>query len=230
MMKSKELRARAWNSLKGKYWLAFAVTLVLGIFVSSGTGLVSGSQSLVDVVSMVDPSEMDATMSVGALVVLAIGLVLCMVGALIGIFVGNAANVGLANYFIKNTDGQPSFVDAFAGFKVRYGRNIGTLLLVGIKTALWSLLFVIPGIIKSFEYAIIPYILADDAEISSKDAFKKAREMMKGNKWRLFKLDFSFIGWGFLCVLTAGVGAFFLAPYVNAAAAEFYVELKNKQN
>ena len=119
------------------------------------------------------------------------------------------------------------FKDAFSGFKVQYGRNIVTLLLVGIKTVLWTLLFIIPGIIKSYEYAIIPYILADDPEISSKDAFKKAKQMMNGNKWRLFKLEFSFIGWTLLCVLTLGIGTFFLIPYVNAATAEFYVELKN---
>ena len=107
--------------------------------------------------------------------------------------------------------------------------NIGTILLMGIKLFLWSCLFVIPGIIKSYEYAIVPYILADDEEISSKDAFKKAREMMMGNKWRLFKLNFSFIGWDILCVLTLGLGTFFLLPYINAANAEFYVELKNKQ-
>ena len=118
----------------------------------------------------------------------------------------------------------------FSGFKTKYGRNIGTLLLVSIKTVLWTLLFIIPGIIKSYEYAIIPYILADDEEISSKDAFKKAKQMMKGNKWRLFKLNFSFIGWMLLCVLTLGIGTLFLIPYVNAANAEFYVELKNKNN
>ena len=147
---------------------------------------------------------------------------------LIDLFIGDALTVGVCNYFIKNTDSKPAFKDAFSGFKVRYGRNIGTLLLVGIKTVLWTLLFIIPGIIKMFEYAIIPYILADDAEISSKDAFKKAKEMMKGNKWRLFKLDISFIGWGLLCVLTLGIGTLFLIPYMNAAIAEFYVELKNK--
>jgi uncharacterized membrane protein len=91
-------------------------------------------------------------------------------------------------------------------------------------------LFIVPGIIKSFEYAIIPYILADDAEISSKEAFKKAKEMMAGNKWRLFKLEFSFIGWGVLCVLTLGIGTFFLIPYINAATAEFYAELKTNKS
>ena len=75
---------------------------------------------------------------------------------------------------------------------------------------------------------MIPYILAEDPTITTKDAFKKSKEMMTGNKWRLFKLGFSFIGWLLLCVLTFGVGAIFLTPYMEAATAEFYVELKNK--
>jgi uncharacterized membrane protein len=168
-------------------------------------------------------------MVLGAVVLNGVVLISSTIGTIFSIFVTNAITVGVSNYFIKNTDSKPLFKDAFAGFKVKYGRNIGTLLLVGIKTVLWTCLFIVPGIIKSFEYAIIPYILADDAEISSKDAFKKAKQMMKGNKWRLFKLDFSFIGWIILCILTLGLGTFFLIPYVDAAMAEFYVELKNKQ-
>jgi uncharacterized membrane protein len=185
---------------------------------------------MAEIATVVDPSEMDATMALGAAVILGIAVVLCIIGMLLSIFVGNAANVGLANYFIKNTDGQPVFADAFSGFKVQYRRNIGTLLLMGIKLTLWSLLLVVPGIIKSFEYAMIPYILADDPEISCKEAFAKSKELMKGNKWRLFKLELSFIGWAALCVVTFGAGAFFLAPYLNAATAEFYAELKNNQN
>ena len=228
MLNSKALRVKAWESLKGKYWMAFVVVLVLGLLSSIGTSLINCAQDLVNVVNLVEPSEMDSTMKMGALVITGSALVFCIVGFLISLFVGNAATVGLCNYFIKNTDSKPSFKDAFSGFKVKYGRNIGTLLLVGIKSFLWTLLFIIPGIIKMYEYAIIPYILADDSEISSKDAFKKANQMMKGNKWRLFKLEFSFIGWFVLCVLTLGIGTLFLLPYVNAATAEFYVELKNK--
>ena len=229
MLRSKELRAKAWESLKGKYWMAFIVVLVLGILSSIGTSMVTFSQNLTEVLNLVDPSEMDSTMEVGAIVVICIALVSCLIGFLISLFVGNAATVGLCNYFIKNTYSKPSFADAFYGFKVKYGRNVGTLLLSGIKLVLWTFLFIIPGIIKSYEYAIIPYILADDAQISSKDAFKKAKQMMNGNKWRLFKLNFSFIGWFVLCVLTFGLGTFFLIPYVNAANAEFYAELKNNQ-
>ena len=228
MLKSKELRAKAWNSLNGKYWMAFAVVLVTGLIASVGNAFVSFGQELSAVLGMVDPSEMDSTMIAGALVLSGVVIISAIIGALFSLFVTNAITVGVSNYFIKNTDSKPSFGDAFSGFKVKYGRNIGTLLLVGIKTVLWTLLFIIPGIIKVYEYSIIPYILADDPEISSKDAFKKAKQMMNGNKWRLFKLEFSFIGWFILCVLTFGLGTFFLLPYINAANAEFYVELKNK--
>ena len=228
MLTSKELRAKAWNSLKGKYWRAFLVILVLGLLASIGTSLETSSQTLTETINLVDPSEMDETMELGAAVVGAIATVMAVVGMAISLFVGNAADVGLAHYFILNTDSKPSFADAFYGFKVKYRRNIGTLLLVGIKLALWSLLLVVPGIIKSFEYAIIPYILADDPEISSKEAFRKAKEMMMGNKWRLFKLNLSFFGWFVLCVVTCGLGTPFLLPYVSAANAEFYAELKNQ--
>ena len=228
MMKSKELRVKAWNSLKGKYWRAFLVILVLGLLASGGTSLQTGSQTLTETINLVDPSEMDAEMELGAAVVGTIATVMAVVGMAISLFVGNAADVGLAHYFVRNVETKPSFADAFYGFKVKYLRNIGTLLLVGIKLALWSLLLVVPGIIKSFEYAIIPYILADDPEITSKEAFRKAKEMMMGNKWRLFKLNLSFFGWFVLCVVTCGLGTPFLLPYVSAANAEFYAELKNK--
>ena len=229
MSNSKELRARAWESLKGKYWMAFAVILVTGLIGSIGNAFVSFGQQLGEVLGMVEPAELDSTMAIGALVLSGVVIFSAIIGGLYSIFVTDALTVGTCNYFIKNTDSKPSLKDIFSGFKVKYGRNIGTLLLVGIKLVLWTLLFIIPGIIKSYEYSIIPYILADDPEISSKGAFKKAKQMMKGNKWRLFKLEFSFIGWFVLCVLTLGIGTLFLIPYVNAATAEFYVELKNKQ-
>lgn len=228
MLTSKELRVKAWNSLKGKYWRAFLVILVLGLLASIGTSLETCSQNLTDMLNLVDPSEMDETMELGAAVVGTIATVMAVVGMAISLFVGNAADVGLAHYFILNTDSKPSFADAFYGFKVKYLRNIGTLLLVGIKIVLWSCLLLIPGIIKSVEYSIIPYILADDAEITSKEAFRKAKEMMMGNKWRLCKLYISFFGWFVLCVVTCGLGTPFLLPYVSAANAEFYAELKNK--
>ena len=140
MLKSKELRVKAWNSLKGKYWKAFMVVLFLGFLSSIGTGVMTCSEDMMEIVNMVDPSEMDATMELGAAVISVAASVIGIVGMLISLFVGNAATVSLAGYFIKNTDSKPSFADAFSGFKVKYRRNIGTLLLVGIKVVLWSIL------------------------------------------------------------------------------------------
>lgn len=228
MMKSKELRAKAWASLKGKYWMAFVAVLIAGLICSVGNSIVSFAQGAAEIPGMVDPAEMDNTMKLGALFISGIAIVSAIVGFLICTFVNGPMNVGLSKYFILNSESAPALSEIFAGFKVKFGRNAGAMLLVGIKTVLWTCLLIVPGIIKSFEYAIIPYILADDDIISTKDAFKKANALMKGNKWRLFKLDFSFIGWFVLCVLTLGVGTFFLIPYLNAAMAEFYLELKNK--
>ncbi len=228
MLNSKQLRLKARESLKGKYWKAFWVSIVTGIIYSLGVSCISFGESVSQILTMVKPEEMDFTMKLGAQVIAGIAIVSLVIGLILDIFVGSPILIGSCNYYIKNTYSNPSFGSAFAPFKVRYGRNIWTMLVMGIKLILWTLLFVVPGIIKIFEYSIIPYILADDEEISTKDAFKKARAMMKGNKWRLFKLEFSFIGWMLLCVLTLGIGTFFLTPYIEAATAEFYAELKNK--
>ena len=154
MLKSKELRAKAWESLKGKYWLAFVVVLVTGIITSFGNSFISFAQQLLDVLNLVDPAELDNEMLIGALVVNGIAAGSTIIGAILSIFVSSAITVGVCNYFIKNTYSKPTFADAFSGFKVKYGRNIGTLLLVAIKSVLWTCLFIIPGIIKMFEYSM----------------------------------------------------------------------------
>lgn len=230
MLKSKDLRVRAWNSLKGKYWLAFLAALVVGIIFSVGTSFSTFASESVGVVTSVeaDISELDDIMKAGAAYILGMSLLFSLIGSIYTIFVGNPMMVGNYKYFIENTSTKPAFSTIFSGFKTRYGRNVGIMLLMYIKAFLWTLLLIVPGIIKSFEYAIIPYILADDPEITSKEAFKKAKAMMQGNKWRLFKLNFSFIGWILLCCLTLGIGTFFLVPYIEAANAEFYMELKNR--
>ena len=94
--------------------------------------------------------------------------------------------------------------------------------------ALWSLLFIIPGIIKSFSYSMSYYILLDNPELSANEARKRSMEMMQGNKWRLFCLNFSFIGWILLSFLTFGILLFWVKPYMEAAKAEFYESLLPK--
>jgi uncharacterized membrane protein len=223
MWTRKDLKARAKLTLKGHYWTALVATLVLG-FANGGSGGSSLSARFEEEFLAGQSPEYVAGFWVGMIVV-------ALVSLAVAIFVGGPLEVGVRRYFTSACCRQYDLGSLGFGFKQgRYWNTLKTQLLRAVETFLWSLLLVVPGIIKSFEYAMIPYILADDPEISCKEAFAKSKELMKGNKWRLFKLELSFIGWAVLCVVTFGVGAFFLAPYLNAATAEFYAELKNNQN
>lgn len=116
----------------------------------------------------------------------------------------------------------------FEGFK-DYGRILGTMLLQAVYTALWSLLLVIPGIIKSYSYAMTAFILKDEPELKNNAAIEKSMAMMEGNKMKLFLLDLSFIGWGILALFTFGIGLLFLQPYMGISRAAFYEDLKAQQ-
>ena len=113
----------------------------------------------------------------------------------------------------------------FDGFN-DFGRLVGTNLLQAIYTFLWTLLLVIPGIIKNYSYAMTDFILKDQPELANNAAIEKSMAMMDGNKMKLFLLDLSFIGWAILCLFTFGIGFLFLQPYVQSAHAAFYEDLK----
>ena len=119
---------------------------------------------------------------------------------------------------------KPNFVQLFDGFR-NYASSLALYLLIAIFTFLWALLFLIPGIIKSYSYSMSYYILADDPDIPANEARKRSMELMRGNKWRLFCLDFSFIGWILLSILTLGILFFWILPYIQTAHAEFYQDL-----
>ena len=140
--------------------------------------------------------------------------------------------VGLSYYLINivETDSKgDQFELLIEGFKKSLATSIIANLLVMIFTFLWFLLFIIPGIIKSLAYSMTPYIIADNPDIEPMDAIDKSREMMHGNKMRLFFLYFSFIGWFLLSALTLGVGFIFLMPYIQTTVANFYVELRGSK-
>ena len=115
------------------------------------------------------------------------------------------------------------------GFKP-YLRNVWGMFLMGLFTNLWSLLLIIPGFIKMYSYSMTPYILVDYPELSANQAINLSIKMMKGHKFDLFFLHLSFIGWGVLSILTAGVGLLWLIPYMNTAQASFYQVVKNEYN
>ena len=110
--------------------------------------------------------------------------------------------------------------------KSNYLHKVWGMFLTYLKIFLWGCLFIIPGIIMTFAYAMTPYILEEHPEISAWDASTRSREMMKGHKFDLFYLYLSFIGWFLLALLTLGIGGLWLAPYMEGAKAAFYNDLK----
>lgn len=116
----------------------------------------------------------------------------------------------------------------FEGFK-DYGRILGTKVLQAVYTFLWTLLLIIPGLIKAYSYAMTDFILKDKPEMKNNAAIEKSMAMMDGYKMKLFLLDLSFIGWFILCLFTFGIGFFFLQPYIQVAHAAFYEDLKESR-
>lgn len=99
-------------------------------------------------------------------------------------------------------------------------------MLTSVFTFLWSLLFIIPGIIASLSYSMVYFIALDNLELSALDVIRKSKEMMRGHKGEYFVLGLSFIGWGILGIFTLGILYLWLIPYMQVTMANFYNELK----
>ena len=148
------------------------------------------------------------------------------VGSLIALVITGPLTLGLATVFSKLIRGEKAEIaNVFDGFK-NFVDSFLLYILNGLFTALWSLLFVIPGIVMSYAYSMSFYILKDNPELSANEARKQSIEMMRGNKWRLFCLDFSFIGWSLLSMFTFGILMLWVTPVMQASRAAFYESLK----
>lgn len=152
-----------------------------------------------------------------------------LVGLAFGIayfVLGSIARVGYArfNLTLLERGKDPEIGELFSYFK-HWKTLAVTGLLEGLYVFLWSLLFVIPGIIAAYNYAMVPYILTREPQLPPREALNRSKEMMQGNRWRLFCLHCSFIGWALLCLLTLGIGSLWLTPYTQAATAAFYKEI-----
>jgi len=134
---------------------------------------------------------------------------------------------GLAKVFIGlvRSDEQIKIEDTFSGFTADIGGNIVLGLLVSVFTFLWSLLFIIPGVVKSYSYSMAFYIKNDNPTYTWKQCIDESRRIMDGNKMRLFLLDLSFIGWLIVGALCFGIGTLWVTPYMEAARANFYEEI-----
>lgn len=151
-----------------------------------------------------------------------IALVITIGGGILAYFM----EVGLIRYMTNFVKGkETSFELLFSKFK-DWKQIVITYLHQFAIIFLWTLLFIVPGIIKGYAYALVAYIIADDSNISSKDALKLSEEMMKGHKGELFVLGLSFIGWHLLAILTLGILEIWIMPYQQTATTKFLLNIK----
>lgn len=163
---------------------------------------------------------------VGFMVLLSVLSFVGILFAILHFVIGGAVTLGYVKFNLSLVDRkQATFAQLFSEFH-RLGAGIAMQLLRAIYTFLWTLLFIFPGIYAAYGYSMTPYILAENPEMTANEAITKSKELMNGNRWRLFCLEISFIGWSLLCVLlTLGIGVFWLKPYMEASFAAFYREI-----
>lgn len=166
------------------------------------------------------------------LVVLLLGAILSIAGTITAsvalFFVYGFALYAEARYFLgitRKTVKADNFESLIDGLKENPLDQMVLGLLHMLFVALWTLLLIIPGIVKSYAYSMAYYIKIDHPEYSPKQALDESVRLMRGHKWQLFVLDLSFIGWHLLSLVTFGLASLWVAPYVAASRAEFYQEL-----
>ena len=215
-----ELKEKAKAKLKGFYWQAFLVSLILVI-----TG---GSHNRLDLSSS---GGSTGTTDVGgsefALEIALIAVFGILIFLALRIFLGYILEVGGRKYFIELSQGHSEISYLLKYFNKKYYLNlIAALLFRALYIFLWSLLLIIPGIIKMYEYRFVPYIMAENPELEHSRALNLSREMTRGQKMDIFVLDLSFLGWFILGALFFGIGILFVQPYYDAVNAELYQKLK----
>lgn len=153
------------------------------------------------------------------------------VGKLIAFIISGPMIVGLIRFFIqfKRTQEKVPYEVLFSGFK-DFKVSFLTVLLLNICVLLWSLLFIIPGIIAAYSYSMALYIVAENPDITASEALRISKEMMKGYKGKLFLLELSFIGWAILSILTLGIGILWLNPYIQLSTVNFYEDLRKNRS
>lgn len=229
MLFAKDFRKIARESLKGKWILAILVCLVayfLGANPVFSTGGGSANSNFdEETMTTIQNGSIDERIWAVLLPVVTGIVVVAVIYVIAVLIIGGAVTLGYCRFNLGLVDKKKvQFMDLFSCFD-RFGAGFCVQFLRGLFTFLWSLLFVIPGIIASYRYAMSAYILSEHPEMTASEAIAASKQMMIGNKWRLFCLEFSFIGWDILCLFTLGIGFLVLSPYKEAAYAAFYREI-----
>ena len=228
-----ELKRRGSFRFRANYWHAVLVALVY--FLLNG-GAVTISRRFNTTTTTTNSSfSYNASYSLADdptikwIIGLALGVVLIAVaiGFTFAIFVINPINVGVQTFFLRNSSGEAEGFHLGDGFKYNYLNVVKTMFFMNLWILLWTLLFIVPGIIKSYSYRLVPYILAENPDIDTNEALMRSEQLMRGNKWETFIYDLSFIGWYILGIFFL-VSVFWVQPYKLSCDAELYRLLAGK--
>ena len=214
MLKAKDFKRLARESLKGRWLKAGFAGLIAGLLGASigidasfsGSGSSTGSASTTGTGELINFFTTGASEMKAALLFLVLAILLvALLWAVVTLIVGGAVTLGYAKYNLNLVDHKEAKLkDLFSQFD-RLGTGFGMQFLRGLFIFLWSLLFLIPGVIAGYSYYMTPFILCEQPDMTAREAIKKSKMLMKGNKWRLFCLNLSFIGWEILGALIFGI-------------------------
>lgn len=226
MWSRKELKSKAKEVLRRGYLSAFGVSIVITL-AEGGWNSRSNYRSRF---SIENPDNINSVFHYFInWKIISMLLIFFLIALVLRILIGYCLEVGGRRYFIKSAQYDDNKRCLRFGFQDGNYKGITTTMLVkNIYIFLWTLLLIIPGIIKSYAYSMVPYILADNPNIGVNRAIELSNEMTRGHKLDMFVLNLSFIGWYILGMIPFGLGVLFVNPYFNATNAELYLVLRKE--
>ncbi len=249
-----ELKQKGKAAFLANYWKTVLVSLIVLLLLAGaggaggrGTGhsrpdgeTVSFETEIQDIAEAGSAAEQieslkeafrDTASAVGILmvtgIILIVVLIVMAVAICVDVFLLNPLSVGATRFFVRNLNMKAQIRELGFCFDNNYTSVVKTMFFKDLYNTLWFLLFVIPGIVKAYEYRMIPYILSEHPDMPTEEVFRKSKEMMTGQKWAAFVLDLSFIGWEIVSLITSGVvGIFYVNPYRYMTSAALYERLE----
>lgn len=259
MWTRKELKERAKEALKRNYWKIVLVSLIgmlIGGGLGS-SGISGGGSDIRDMASdnvkehftehenddvdwegaeaVQDDIQMDirpqdiVAVAFTVIVVLIVAAIVLAIGIALDVLLLNPVQVGINRFMVKSLDDTARIAEVGYTFDHNYKNGVKVMFFKDLYVVLWSLLFIVPGIYKAYQYRMVPYILGENPDMTYQEVLQRSKDMMDGQKWDAFVLDLSFILWHMLGGITCGLAEiFYVAPYVNLTDAALYSRLSRK--
>lgn len=259
MWTRKELKERAKEALKRNYWKIVLVSLIgmlIGGGLGS-SGISGGGSDIRDMASdnvkehftehenddvdwegaeaVLDDIQMDirpqdiVAVAFTVIVVLIVATIVLAIGIALDVLLLNPVQVGINRFMVKSLDDTTRIAEVGYTFDHNYKNGVKVMFFKDLYVVLWSLLFIVPGIYKAYQYRMVPYILGENPDMTYQEVLQRSKDMMDGQKWDAFVLDLSFILWHMLGGITCGLAEiFYVAPYVNLTDAALYSRLSRK--